>query len=133
MPDRENEPSHSAVIGVVGVCGSGKSTLVTALRVHGLVLRHIAQEHSYVPTMWQRMVAPDVLIFLDCSYSETIRRRNLDWTEKEYLEQHHRLRHARTHASLYLFTDAMTPQSVSEAVLSFLQAQGVLLHPPAEE
>jgi len=131
MPDREINKSHSAVIGVVGVCGSGKSTLVSALRAHGLELRHIAQEHSYVPTMWERMVSPDVLIFLDCSYPETIRRRNLDWTEREYLEQHHRLRHARANASLYLFTDTMTPQGVSETVLNFLRAKGIQV-PPAE-
>ena len=55
-------------IGVVGPCGAGKSTLVNALAEHGYPARHIAQEHSYVPSMWKRMVNPDILIYLEASY-----------------------------------------------------------------
>lgn len=109
------------------MCGSGKSTLVAGLRPYGIQIKHIAQEHSYVPTMWQRLVNPNLLIFLDCSYAVTMQRRNLDWREDEYQEQHHRLRHAREHANFYLHTDSMNQQQVLQAVLDFLQSNGIPL------
>ena len=57
------------IIGVVGPCAAGKTTLVAALREMGYNVRHIAQEHSYVPYMWQRLAKPDLLIYLDVSYN----------------------------------------------------------------
>lgn len=113
------------VIGVVGPCGSGKTTLANGLKPYGIILRHIAQEHSYVPTMWQRITNPDLLIFLDASYTETVRRRQLDWSPEEYQEQHRRLAHARQHAHLYLFTDSLTPSQMIQTVLLFLIEHGV--------
>ena len=107
-------------IGVVGPCASGKSTLIANLVSHGLNARHIAQEHSYVANMWQRLTNPDLLIFLDVSYLVTLQRRNLNWTVDEYLEQHRRLAHARHHAHLYLPTDQLNQQEVLEAVLRFI-------------
>ncbi len=109
------------VIGIVGVCGSGKTTVVHGLLAHGITARPIAQEHSYVPTMWRRITNPDILIFLDASYHETIRRRQLNWTEAEYEEQHRRLADARQHANLYIFTDPMTPEGVIDQVYRYLQ------------
>jgi ATP-dependent Clp protease adapter protein ClpS len=61
-----------------------------------------------------------VLVYLDVSYLATIARRNLHWTEKEYEEQQHRLRHARQYADLYLFTDPLSPQQVVEHILQFI-------------
>lgn len=104
------------VIGVVGVCGSGKTTVVQGLAAHGITARPIAQEHSYVASMWKRITNPDILIFLDASYPETIRRRHLNWTEDEYQEQHRRLADARQHADLYIFTDPLTPEEVIDLV-----------------
>lgn len=122
MPD-------AVLVGVVGPCGSGKSTLISTLRarqdLEGVILRHIAQEHSYVPSMWQRITRPHLLIFLDASYAETVRRRQLNWSEGEYAEQQRRLAHARAHAHLYLMTDALSIDQVVEAVLNFLRDQGV--------
>ena len=105
------------LIGVVGACGAGKSSLVAGLQEHGFSVRHIAQEHSYVPDMWQRLTNPDMLIYLEVSYSNTIARRNLDWTYAEYAEQLHRLRHARQHAYLCIDTNPITQQQVLEAAL----------------
>ena len=114
---------HSPLIGVVGPCGSGKSTLIAGLEQSGYHARHIAQEHSYVPDMWQRLTNPDYLVFLDASHATTLRRRTLDWTAADWQEQQHRLRHARAHADLYLETDALTIQQVLEQVLDFLNGK----------
>ncbi len=107
-------------IGVVGPCAAGKTTLIAGLKAHGYIVKHIAQEHSYVPAMWQRLTEPDVLIFLDVSYELSVKRRCLNWTFGEYNEQQQRLQHARQHASLLLDTDELTPQEVLERVLEFL-------------
>lgn len=66
------------IIGIVGPCGAGKSSVASALKSHGYPIRHIAQEHSYVPDMWRRLTNPDILIYLDVSYENTILRRKLD-------------------------------------------------------
>lgn len=120
---------NSPLIGVVGPCGSGKTTLINLLRAYHLNLRHIAQEHSYVPSMWQRITKPDILIFLDASFPETIRRRNLNWTMEEYLEQHRRLAHARQHANFYIMTDGLTPDAVAMEIWNFLKNLGGVLPP----
>ncbi len=112
------------LVGVVGPCGAGKSTLIEGLKSYGVHTRHIAQEHSYVPYMWRHITNPDILIFLDCSFSETVRRRKLNWTVDEYQEQHRRLADARQHADLYIQTDLMTPEEVVKQVLIYLREHG---------
>ena len=107
-------------IGVVGPCAAGKTTLVSGMAQYNLQVRHIAQEHSYVPTMWQRITNPDLLIYLDVSYSKTMQRRALSWSKQEYQEQVHRLRHAREHAHLYIQTDDLTPAEVLKIVIDFI-------------
>ncbi len=111
------------LIGVVGPCGAGKSTLAAALKGRGIAVRHIAQEHSYVKDMWKRITNPDVLIYLEVSYENTIRRRQLNWTDAEYAEQIFRLRHARQHADLVIDTNQMAAEEVIETVIKFLNGQ----------
>lgn len=113
-------------MGIVGPCTAGKSTLIQALgEVYSKVeLRHIAQEHSYVQYMWQRISQPVWLIFLDVSYGVSLRRKNLNWTEAEYQEQQRRLAHAREHADLIIDTDGLTPEGVAERVKGFLASLG---------
>ena len=108
------------IIGVVGVCAAGKSTLIASLKQAGYEARHIAQEHSYVANMWQRLTNPDVLVFLDVSFPVTIQRRRLDWTLDEYQEQLRRLQHAREHADLVIDTDQLSPQEIYDQVIAFL-------------
>lgn len=110
------------LIGVVGPCGAGKSTLVSGLKPYGYLTRHIAQEHSYVPDMWRKLTNPDILIYLDVSYENTILRRKLDWTYEEYLEELRRLRHARRYADFYLDTNPLVEKDVLQAVLSFIKS-----------
>jgi hypothetical protein len=108
------------LIGVVGVCASGKTTLIEGLTVGGFTVRHIAQEHSYVKDMWRRITNPEVLIFLDASFESTCQRRKLDWTEKDYADQQHRLSHARANADLVLDTTNLSPENVLYLVTKFL-------------
>ena len=110
------------LIGVVGPCGAGKSSLVAGLKQQGFLARHIAQEHSYVPDMWKRMTNPHILIYLDVSFENTILRRKLDWTLEEYAEQLRRLRHARQHADFYVDTNQMTLVEVVSSALTFIES-----------
>lgn len=114
-------PSKSLLVGVVGPCGSGKSALTEGLEKNGYVCRHIAQEHSYVPDMWQVMTNPGLLIYLDVSFQISTERTNLNWQEKDYMEQLRRLSHARAHAHIIIETDTLTPDQVLQKVLAFLR------------
>ena len=120
-PDKEEPPGpRELLIGVVGPCASGKSTLIAGLTRLGYRTRHIAQEHSFVKDMWKRLTNPDILVYLAASYETTIARRHLNWNKSEWQEQLHRLRHARANADLYLDTDNMTMQEVLEKVVVFI-------------
>ena len=108
------------LIGIVGPCGAGKSTLVAALDSRGFTCRHIAQEHSYVKDMWSRVTNPDVLVFLQASYQVCTARRRLSWNENDYFEQQRRLSHALEHADLVVDTDHLHPQDIVHQVLDYL-------------
>ena len=117
----DEPPSKRLLIGVVGPCGSGKSTLITGLNQHGYTCRHIAQEHSYVPAMWQIITKPDLLIYLHASFQTSTTRRKLNWQESEYTEQLRRLSHAREHAHIIINTDDLTPDRILQQALDFLK------------
>jgi adenylate kinase family enzyme len=112
---------RAPLVGVVGPCGSGKSTLIAGLEKYGYACRHIAQEHSYVQAMWQKIAKPDVLIYLSVSFPISTVRRKLDWQQKDYDEQLRRLEHARQHADLSIDTDEFTPEQVLQRVLNYLE------------
>jgi deoxyadenosine/deoxycytidine kinase len=116
-----NMKSSGPTIAVVGVCGSGKTTLVEGLLSYGFEARQIAQEHSQVPDMWQRITKPDLLIYLNASYPVTLKRKSFRWNPDEYSEQIRRLKHAQHHADLRLLTDNLSPQDVLKHVLSYLE------------
>ncbi len=116
-------PGKSPLIGVVGPCGSGKSTLIAELEKRGYACRHIAQEHSHVQAMWQIITKPDFLIYLDASFPVSTARRKLDWQKKDHDEQLRRLTHAREHAHLIIDTDDLTPEQVLQKALDFLNGQ----------
>lgn len=114
-------PTSKLLVGVVGPCGSGKSTLIAALEKKGYQCRHIAQEHSFVKDMWKRISDPDVLIFLQASFPVCTARRQLNWLESDWLEQQRRLAHAHANANLVVDTDSLTPDEVATRVLDFLE------------
>jgi cytidylate kinase len=124
------ELASDPLVAIVGPCASGKSTLGKSLRARGLRVREVAQEHSYVPTMWRRITNPDYMIFLDASFEVSTHRKSLNWSEGEYEEEQRRLSDARRSCDLYLLTDRMSPEDVLRAVLDALgledrSAQGV--------
>lgn len=109
-------------VAVVGPCMSGKSELVRALRAEGYPTHHVAQEHSYVPAMWQRMTDPDVLIYLEVDYEAVrARRPDVSWGPERLEEQAVRLAHARKHCDLYVDTSLLTIEAVQEKVFAYLQ------------
>lgn len=112
-------------IAVVGVCASGKSTLIAGLREAGYEARHVAQEHSYVPAMWQRISKPDLLIYLDADYEVVMARRpHTSLLEADLAEQKKRLAHARDHCDFYVDTSDLDPDQVRARVFDFLGARG---------
>lgn len=124
-PDRHSIIHRTApLVGVVGPCGSGKSTLIAGLERYGYSCRHIAQEHSYVQAMWQKIGKPDILIYLYASFPTSTSRRRLNWLERDHSEQLRRLAHAREHAHLIVNTDDLTPEEVLQKALEFLQGTG---------
>ncbi len=117
----------SLKIAIVGPCGAGKTTLRNNLQELGIPSRALVQEHSYVLDMWKRLTNPDVLIFLDVTYEETIRRKKLSWLPGEYETQVKRLAHARQNCDLYIPTDPYTPVEIVHMVIDFLRQKGLLI------
>lgn len=110
-------------IKIVGPCASGKSTLATRLRELGWDAHTAAQDHSYVPDMWQRINPPDVLVYLDVTLATAQRRgrTGTGWDQRYLDTQHCRLRHAREHCTCYLVTDDLTEEEMLVQVLACLQ------------
>lgn len=124
MDADENPDVSPATVKVVGPCKSGKSILVSGLMALGYTARCCSQEHSEVPTMWQRTAPADLLIFLDVSL-ETIRARSAraDWSEELYAQQLQRLAHARCHCDVVIQTDNLTPEEVLAQAVAFLASR----------
>lgn len=117
----DSDPSSSPLIGVVGPCGSGKSTLIRGLEAHGYRCRHIAQEHSYAKQMWQIITKPDILIFLECSFENSTQRRKLNWAATDHEEQLLRLSHAYEHAHIIINTNTLDENGVLAQALDYLK------------
>lgn len=120
-------------VAVVGPCASGKSVLVARLRAAGYDAWQPAQEHSFVPDMWRRLIRPEALVYLDVTLRTILSRRRTDFSQAYLDEQHRRLAHARAHCDLYLSTEDLSEQEVLERVLRALDALGIAPIPPADD
>lgn len=74
-----------------------------------------------MPTMWQKISRPDLLIFLEASFPVSTARRKLNWQKKDHDEQLRRLSHARQHAHVVIDTDDLTADEVLRKVLDTLK------------
>ena len=114
------------LVKIVGVSAAGKSTLVAGLRRLGYNARPVAQEHSQVPDMWQRIRPPNWLIFLDADLAaQGERRPDVSWDEPWRRTELERLSHARSHADLVIDTSLLSPESVLDRTVSFLRVRCV--------
>lgn len=119
--DDESADSQRLRIAFVGPCGAGKSTIAHRLRELGIDARMPAQEHSGVPSMWQKMLHPDYLVVLDAPNPVLRQRRPGINLHDDYLaEQRRRLGHAITHAHATFNTAAMTPDEIVTAILKMI-------------
>lgn len=109
---------RAARIAVVGVCGSGKTTVVDRLRQRGYDAYVVSQEHSIIRDLWNHRY-PAALVLLDI-HLETVRaRRNKEWPRWMYDLQQDRLADARAHATVTIETDKC---SIEETVDLIAQA-----------
>jgi cytidylate kinase len=113
-------PTESRKIVVVGPCAAGKSTLVAALRELGYDAHASGQEHSEIAMLWQHS-HPDVLIALEVDISAVRERRGGSWPEWLHDRQVRRLAAASRAADLAIDTTAISPQTVVDRVVAYLQ------------
>ncbi len=121
-----SDANNAPTIHIVGVCGSGKSSLARRLNQRGYQARQISQEHSGVPDLWRWRCTPDALVYLDAS-NEHIRQRypKLNLTDEYLATERKRLAHSREHADCIILTDDLTPDQVEERTIACLKRKGV--------
>ena len=108
-------------IAIVGVCASGKTTLVKGLKDAGYDAYNVAQEHSGIHNFWNKH-HPDVLIMIDATLPAIKKRRLVFWDQERLDVQHKRLSDAKAHANLFIQTDAYTADEVREQVIDYIEA-----------
>jgi hypothetical protein len=114
------------LIKVVGISASGKSTLVKALRQRGYQARPISQEHSNIPSLWQQFEPLRLLFYLDVDLeTQRARRPDVTWDKHWMTEETERLRHAHDHADLIINTSGLSPETVLQIALTFLQNENI--------
>jgi cytidylate kinase len=119
-PDRA---AGQSVIGIVGPCSSGKSTLARYLCSIGYAAKEIVQEHSAAPAMWRRITNPDILIYLDVSVEVAARREGLSVPSSWWAEERDvRLVHARANCDLYIDTTDLSTDEVAARVTAYVQS-----------
>jgi thymidylate kinase len=109
---------------VIGPCVSGKSTVAAALRERGIEAHSVAQEHSVVPDLWRNQ-RPHLLVYLDVSYEEAARRRDISWGPERHEGQKHFMRPARAATDLIISTDGLSVEDVVALILEALTGRSV--------
>jgi len=107
-------------IAVVGVCASGKTTLVKGLQDAGYDAYNVAQEHSGIHNFWNKH-HPDILVMIDATLPAIKKRRLVYWDQERLDVQHKRLADAKAHANLFIQTDAYNADEVREQVIDYIE------------
>lgn len=107
-------------IAVVGVCASGKTTLVKGLKDAGYDAYNAAQEHSGIHNFWNKH-HPDILVMIDATLPAIKKRRLVYWNQERLDVQHKRLADAKAHANLFIQTDAYNADEVREQVIDYIE------------
>ena len=107
-------------IAVVGVCASGKTTLVKGLKDAGYDAYNVAQEHSGIHNFWNKH-HPDILVMIDATLPAIKKRRLVYWDQERLDVQHKRLADAKAHANLFIQTDAYNADEVREQVIDSIE------------
>ena len=107
-------------IAVVGVCASGKTTLVKGLKDAGYDAYNVAQEHSGIHNFWNKH-HPDILVMIDATLPAIKKRRLVYWDQERLDIQHKRLDDAKAHANLFIQTDAYNADEVREQVIDYIE------------
>ena len=107
-------------IAVVGVCASGKTTLVKGLKDAGYDAYNVAQEHSGIHNFWNKH-HPDILVMIDATIPAIKKRRLVYWDQERLDVQHKRLADAKAHANLFIQTDAYNADEVREQVIDYIE------------
>ncbi|MGI6357192.1 MAG: hypothetical protein ACOX2K_00600 [Bacillota bacterium] len=105
------------LVGVVGNCAAGKTTLVKGLTATGYKAVNIPQEHSVTPRFWRKLNV-DYLVMLSCNLATAKRRRRIPWGQERLEAQAAKLADARANCQLYLPTDHLTIEQVLQAVIA---------------
>jgi hypothetical protein len=91
--------------------------------MHGYDAHVTSQEHSAIPTLWNRR-EPAILIALQADLeSVRLRRRNPRWSKSVWLEQQARLADAFEHADYVADTSDRNANEVVQDVLGYLAAR----------
>ncbi len=124
----EDSNRSGFLIGVVGNCVAGKTTLVQGLKALGYLAVNIPQEHSVAPKFWRKLNV-NFLVLLSCTLETAKQRRHIAWGQERLEQQAIKLSDARAHCQLVLPTDDLSIEqvlnTVVEAVQAF-QAQGLV-------
>jgi hypothetical protein len=114
------DDAKDLLIGVVGNCVSGKTTLVAGLKEKGYQAVNIPQEHSVTPRFWRKFNV-DFLVMLSCTLATAQTRRKIPWGQVRLDRQAAILADARANCQLYLPTDDFTIPEVLEQVIQAVE------------
>jgi len=114
---------RAPLVVVVGICASGKTTLVDGLRKAGFSALEVGQEHSGLPYLWARS-DPAYLVYLEADDELVYARRK--YLTPDRLERERRLlAYARQKADLHVDATGKSPAEVLDEVVAALEKAGV--------
>lgn len=127
---QDNQECNIPLIGIVGNCAAGKTTLLNGLKALGYRAVNIPQEHSVAPRLWRKFDV-DFLVMLSCTLTTARRRRSIAWGQERLNQQAIKLEDARLNCHLNLPTDDLTIEQVLQTVVEAVEI--LMAYTPANE